>query len=250
MEQSLSVIEQKTVDFYNDELAAVRADDGQIYVSVRHLCEALGIQRPQRQTDRIKRDEILSDGLQWVPIMGTRGQQKTYVLRVDLVPLWLTGLEPSRVGEEVQEKILRYKREAAKVLWEAFQEGRLTSDTSFSDLLEGNSPAAQAYRMARAMMELARNQVLLEARLDTQDVRLSEYEKRLEGVETTLGYTGRYVTPDQASQVSQAVKTVALKLGKRSGRNEYGAVYGELYRKFGITGYKQLPASKFQQAMN
>ena len=32
--------------------------------------------------------------------------------------------------------------------------------------------------------------------------------------------------------------------------NEYGAVYGELYRKFGVTGYKQLPATKFHQAMN
>lgn len=182
--------------------------------------------------------------------MGTRGQQKAYVLRVDLVPLWLTGLETNRVGDEVQQKIIRYKREAAKVLWEAFQEGRLTADPSFADLLEGNSPAAQAYKMARAMMELARNQVLLEARLDNQDARLSGYEKRLEEVETTLGYTGRLVTPDQASQISQAVKTVALKLGKKSGRNEYGAVYGELYRKFGITGYKQLPALKFQQAMN
>ncbi len=250
MDKSLSVVEQKTVDFYNDELTAIRADDGQVYVSVRHMCDALGIQRPQRQTDRIKRDEVLSDGLQRVPIMGTRGQQKTYVLRVDLVPLWLTGLETNRVGDEVQDKIIRYKREAAKVLWEAFQEGRLTVDPSFSDLLEANSPAAQAYKLARAMMELARNQLLLESRLDTHDIRLEEYERRLEDVETTLGDTGRFVTPDQASQISQAVKTVALKLGKKSGRNEYGAVYGELYRKFGITGYKQLPASKFQQAMN
>jgi hypothetical protein len=39
-------------------------------------------------------------------------------------------------------------------------------------------------------------------------------------------------------------------LGKQSGRNEYGAVYGELYRKFEITGYKQLPAGRFQEAMN
>ena len=83
------------------------------------MCVALGIQRPQRQTDRIKRDEVLSDGLQRVPIMGTRGQQNTYVLRVDLVPLWLTGLETSRVSDEVQDKIIRYKREAAKILWKA-----------------------------------------------------------------------------------------------------------------------------------
>lgn len=26
-------------------------------------------------------------------------------------------------------------------------------------------------------------------------------------------------------------------------------MYGELYRKFGITGYKQLPARRFQEAM-
>jgi hypothetical protein len=250
MDKSLSVIEQKTVDFYNDELTAVRANDGQVYVSVRHMCDALGIQRPQRQTDRIKRDEVLNNGLQRVPIMGTRGAQNTYVLRVDLVPLWLTGLETSRIDEDVRDKIIRYKREAAKVLWEAFQEGRLTTDQSFSDLLEANSPAAQAYKLARAMMELARNQLLLESRLDTHDKRLGEYERRLEDVEATLGDTDRFVTPDQASQISQAVKTVALKLGKKTGRNEYGAVYGELYRKFGVTGYKQLPASKFQQAMN
>ena len=41
-----------------------------------------------------------------------------------------------------------------------------------------------------------------------------------------------------------------MKLSKKTGRNEYGAVYGELYRKFGVTGYKQLPATKFHQAMN
>ena len=51
-------------------------------------------------------------------------------------------------------------------------------------------------------------------------------------------------------QLSQAVKTVAMKLSKASGRNEYGGVYGELYRKFGITSYKQLPAAKFDEAMS
>jgi hypothetical protein len=51
-------------------------------------------------------------------------------------------------------------------------------------------------------------------------------------------------------QISQAVKTVALALGKRTKRNEFGAVYGELYRKFGITSYKMLPAKKFEPAIN
>lgn len=73
--KELTTLEQKTVKFYDDELTAVRANDGQVYVSIRHLCKAMDIQRPQRQTDRIKRDEVLSDGLERVPIMGTRGRQ-------------------------------------------------------------------------------------------------------------------------------------------------------------------------------
>ena len=57
-------------------------------------------------------------------------------------------------------------------------------------------------------------------------------------------------TEEQASQISQAVKTVAMTLSKASGSNQYGAVYGELYRKFGITSYKLLPAKRFNEAMS
>ena len=39
-------------------------------------------------------------------------------------------------------------------------------------------------------------------------------------------------------------------MSERSGRNEYGGVYGELYRKFGITSYKLMPAKRFQEAMD
>lgn len=40
-----------------------------------------------------------------------------------------------------------------------------------------------------------------------------------------------------------------MHLSKQIGRNEYGGVYGEFYRKFGITRYKLLPANRFQEAM-
>ncbi len=59
------------------------------------------------------------------------------------------------------------------------------------------------------------------------------------------------LTTVQASdgQISQAVKTVAMKLSEIIGANEYGGVYGELYRRFEMTRYKLLPASKFDKAM-
>jgi hypothetical protein len=133
------------------------------------------------------------------------------------------------------------------VLSEAFQERRLVSDLSFDDLLHAADPeAVSAYQIALAVMKLARNQILLEARLEG---RLDDHESRLVAIEDQLSDTGRSVTPEQASQISQVVKAVAIEFGKKSRRNEFGSVYGELYRKFGITSYKMLPARQFEAAM-
>lgn len=236
-------VEQREVEFYDDNLLAVKADDGQVYVAISQMCDSLGIDT-QAQSRRIRRDEILEEGFKGVANLTTPGGlQRGNVLRVDLIPLWLSGVRVSAVREEVRPKLARFQREAAKVLWEAFQTGRLTNDVNLDELLATNSPAAQAYRLATAMMRLAEQQLFLEARLDS-------YEVRLENVEAALGEPGRFITPGQASQISQAVKAIAMKLSDRSGRNEYGGVYGELYRRFEIVAYRELPAGRFQEAMS
>lgn len=89
----------------------------------------------------------------------------------------------------------------------------------------------------------------LSGRLDLHEHKISDHDNRLEAIETSLTDSGRNVTPDQASQISQAVKAVALAQGKKSGRNEFGAVYGELYRREGVTSYKMIPARRFDQVM-
>jgi hypothetical protein len=242
---ALTVVEQRDVSFYEDELTAVRAEDGHIYVSLSHLCDALGIDT-QGQARRIKRQSVLLNGYSWVDILSTQPtpqRRRSQVLRVDLVPLFLTGISTKSIADESRRrKLERFQEEAAKVLWEAFQQGRLTTELDFDALLAQDSPEAQAYKMAQAVLLLARNQLLMRSQL-------ADHEQRLETIEAQLGDTGRNVTPDQASQISQAVKAVALALGKKTNRNEFGAVYGELYRKFGITGYKMLPARRFDEAM-
>lgn len=247
MEKSLTVVEQKEVTFYNDELIAVRATDGHIYVSVRHMCDALGLSR-QAQVRRINRNEILVEGYKGGAILAPPsvdgrggGRQQAGMLRVDLVPLWLTGVSTNAVKEEIQPKLKKFQSEAAKVLWEAFQEGRLTADPTFDELLKTDSPAVQAYKTLQALTKIARSQIILEGRVD-------EHERRLEQIEATLGDPGHHVTPDQASQISQAVKAVAHAMGGH--KSHYQGVYGELYRKFGITSYKQLPANAFLAAMD
>lgn len=240
--EALAVVEQREVTFYDDELTAVRVADGDVYVALAQMCGALGIDS-QAQTRRIRRQPVLEEGLQRVAIMTThRGLQESYVLRVDLVPLWLTGISTKALDKEKRPKLERFQREAARVLWQAFQSGRLTADPGFGELLERDTAAVRAYKTALAVVQIAEQQVLLEAQLQ-------DHERRLEQIEATLGDPGRQITPEQASQVSQAVKAIAMALGKKTGRNEYGGVYGELYRRFEITSYKQLPAHRFEAAV-
>jgi hypothetical protein len=249
-ETTLIPVEQKEVLFYDDQLIAVRAYDNHVYVAIGQLCDALGLDRAS-QTRRIRGDDVLADGYRGSVNLTYPGggTQASGVLRVDLLPLWLTGIRLKAVRPEIRAKLERFKREAAKVLWEAFQEGRLTTDPAFDDLLRADSPAAQAYRMAQALLQLARQQLLLEARLADAGARLDAHDVRLEQIESALGDRGRFITPEQAGEISQAVKSIATALHKKSGRNEYGAIYGEFYRKFGIPSYRELPARRFDEAI-
>lgn len=246
---ALVPIEEKRVLFYEDEITAMRAGDGRIYAGLTQMCRALGLDA-QGQRRRIERHTILSKGLKGVDKLSTPGggAQSSYVLRVDLIPLWLSGIRTSAVKEEIRPKLTRFQEEAATVLWEAFQEGRLTADPQFETLLRQNTDAVQAYKMAMAVVKLARQQILLEGRLGDTELRLDNVEERLAAVEEQLS-GGQTITEEQASQLSQAVKTVAIALGKQTKKNEFGAVYGEMYRKFGITSYKLLPAGRFAEAM-
>jgi hypothetical protein len=241
MTRELTIVEQKEVEFYGDELTAIRASDGRVYASLRHMCQALDIDTTA-QRQRIQRHKVLSNGLMVCKIQTIQGEREAYVLRADLVPLWLTGVRTSMVKDEIRPKLDKFQEEAAAVLWEAFQEGRLTADPVFDELLQQDTPEVQAYKIIQGMLHLARAQIMMRSQLQ-------DHETRLERIEATLGDTGQNVTPSQAMQISQAVKAIALALGKQSGRNEFGGVYGELYRRYEINSYKLLPAHKFDAAM-
>ena len=169
-------------------------------------------------------------------------------LPLDYLNGWLFGINASRVKDDIRERLLRYQRECYRVLADAFLGTQRTAVSPSSSLMQVREMGLAIVRMAEEQMEFDRRLELVEG--DHTDTRtavtnLTERIKSLEGKTST----GTAVTEDQASQISQAVKTVAIAQGKVSGRNEFGSVYGEMYRKFGITSYKLLPAAKFDACM-
>lgn len=252
-DQALVPVEQKRVLFYEDEVTAVRLEDGRVFVPVRPLCDLLGVAWTG-QNDRINRDPVLSQIASNVRVTRTEPNRVRQIsmlcLPLEFLNGWLFGIQARRVKPEVRERLVRYQLECYRVLYEAFQVGGLTTDPMFDDLLQQDTPEANAYKMAQAVLQLARNQLLMRAELEDHTRQLQSHTDRLESIEAQLGNPERQITEGQASQLSQAVKAVAMAMSKQTRRNEYGGVYGELYRRYDITGYKMLPARKFEDAMS
>lgn len=91
MDKSLTVIEQRTVDFYGDAIVAIRAGDGAVYIPVRPICDLLGVDW-NGQRRRINRDPVLSQEAKGVDVTSTPGGTQSMIC----LPLDYIGWESDK----------------------------------------------------------------------------------------------------------------------------------------------------------
>lgn len=245
-EKTLVPVEERKVGFYDDEIPVAIVEDGDVYVPLRPLCSFLGVNyRAQRR--RIDRDPVLSKYVMNVTISTAGGPQAAPCIPLDYLNGWLFGISASSVKESVRERVILYQEKCYKVLRDAFQVPQPTAATT--TLVQVREMGRAIMQMAEEQMEFERRLTMTEGRMDKAAHVVGDLTKRVTLIEQRLT-SGEAVTEEQASQISQAVRAVAIALGKQTKKSEFGAVYGELYRKFGITSYKSLPASRFSEAMS
>ena len=130
-EKALIPIEERQIDFYGDDIIAVLVDvneEERVYIPIRPICTYLGLSW-SGQSERIKRDLVLSQETQGVRITRTPGSDATRAggsqtmlcLPLDFLNGWLFGINAARVKEELRDKVVRYQRECYRILAEAFQ---------------------------------------------------------------------------------------------------------------------------------
>ena len=250
--RGLQIVEEKTVLFYEDELIAVKLEDGSVYVPVRRLCDNLGIDW-SAQRRRLVRDRVLSEAINRVAVTATRldphvsPEQSMVCLPLDLIPGWLFGISASRVKKEIQEKLVRYQRECFRVLWDAFK-GDLLPELQ----QPGAHPtgAEQTLAHIEALYNLARQQVAMERWLMRHDRRLDDVEEIVADLRLRVQGPERLVTDEQAAELANAVKAVAHRLTQRKpGTNWYQSIYGEIYRRFRVSSYRRVPAARFGEVI-
>lgn len=122
MAEKRQIEEVELVKFQGDDLPAYRETvDGKeiVRVNVRAVCKAVGLELTH-QLKRIGENPILAGGLVRVVNDTEAGARESDFLDLECVPLWLAGINLSRVKGPTREKLIAYQREVKTVLYEYF----------------------------------------------------------------------------------------------------------------------------------
>jgi hypothetical protein len=257
---ALVPVQQRQVDFYGDEIVAVVVDEGeqsQVYVPLRPIVEYLGLNW-SGQFQRVKGDEVLADVIRSVWITQTEAGGRTLLcLPLEYLSGWLFGIEARRVKAELKEKIIRYRRECYRTLAQAFQADALAAAERMRAPSDPDAPMSlsQIREMGLAIASMAEQQIALDTRVQTIDARLDrasivvrDLDRRIRDVERHTGVWAT-ITEAQAAELAMAVKAVGQRLMATGQREGYAKVYSELYRRYRISGYKNLPAARYDECL-
>lgn len=218
----------KNVDVMGDFITAAKDHDGNVWVGVRWVCDALNMTEGQmkRQIKNIKKDIAFGEGgSNQIPLPTRQGIQEVFCIRNDFIPLWLAKINITQKTRderpEFVKKLLDYQLKAKDILAEAF--------------LPKQEPPTS---VAGQIQLLAQGNVELNKRVD-------DIQADLQSLKMDLP-----ILPIEADRITNAVKAkgVSVMGGKESNayRNRsivnkvYRDIYRQIYRNFEVSTYKAL----------
>ena len=284
LDDIIEPVEQKLVALTqggDDEVVAARTETSEIYLPVRPICVALGVSWAT-QRRKIIADDVLMESVRTLRVQTRGGPQNLVCMDVEAIPLWLAEIEPDRVREELRDRLRSYKRWVKKVVYEAF-----ARETGIETALGGTqstavvSPEVTALvhiaQMADAIATMARQQIAFEqhvdsrfgtlesqvieqrdaltGRLDQAAAVVGNLLRRVDAIEGVVS-PGQVISEAQAAEISTLVKAIATEMAAKDaatgakGRNPYQAVFGELYRRFRVSSYHNIPLRRFNDVMS
>lgn len=99
---------------FNGDVIEVTLDK---YVAIKSICKAIGL-KYETQFSKLKSDPTYEAKLLKVQTSG--GVQEVFCIPLDKLNGWLFSINPNKTKPEVREKLIRYKQECFRVLYEHF----------------------------------------------------------------------------------------------------------------------------------
>ena len=124
-------ISTQTISFNNQSLITVE-QNGNHYVAMKPICENIGLAW-EPQVLRIKRDEVLSQGMIVMIIPTNGGNQNMICLPIEYLNGWLFGIDINRCKPEIRNTLIKYKKECYQALHDYWFNGKAERKTTVDD---------------------------------------------------------------------------------------------------------------------
>ncbi len=94
--------------------------DGEIFVPIKPICDAIGID-VDAQRNKLNADDFFNSTTAIITAVAADGKEREmYCIRLRDVYGWLATINPGKVAPEAREAVTRYRRECYDVLYEHF----------------------------------------------------------------------------------------------------------------------------------
>lgn len=226
----------KNVDVMGDFIAAAQDQDGNIWVGVRWICDALDMTEGQRkrQIKNIQKDMAFEGSGSNQILNRSSGEREVFCIKLDYVPLWLAKITITEKTREERpdfaKKLLDYQLKAKDILAKAFLPKQDTPPLTLKE---------QVQTIAQGTAELYE-------RVDKVAVAVDDVKSEIETIKNDLP-----ILPIEADEITKAVRRRGVQVlgGKESpAYNDRGLrqrVYNNLYANLkynfeGIRSYKAI----------
>lgn len=112
--------ERKLITTINGTEIYAITENGEVYVPVKPICEAIGVDFPS-QYRKINEDEILKPTVALRATVGADDKDREmFCLPLKYIYGWLFSINPENVKEEVKQTVLEYKSKCYDALYDYF----------------------------------------------------------------------------------------------------------------------------------
>lgn len=146
--------------------------DGETYVPIKPVCEAIGIDAKAQRT-KLQEDEFFaSTGAIITSVAADEKERDMYCIRLRDVYGWLATINPGKVAPEARETVTRYRRECYDVLYDHFAGSlrrRVEGNEAEIEALQAVNNAIKGVKEAKAIQREAEQRLadIRKSRLDT-----------------------------------------------------------------------------------
>jgi P22_AR N-terminal domain/ORF6C domain len=242
-------LEQLPIPLFDGAVLAVRGHDGRIFLSLRDLCDVLGL-RVHGQRRRIQSDPQLTL-VSFRLVIQSQFREIDCLLLED-VPLWLLSIQMNRVAEQVRTRVSYIRTYLVVSVQRAFGEltGLATLGEQPSSAIEDLRELDRIDTAFQQLHQIAERQdrSAIVVRTILNDLR--ELRERLQRLEQQ---TDIRLSPEQRGTIFNLVQRWGEVRVSQTPNQERGAVirrcWSEVNARFKVSTYTDLPAARYDEIL-